>query len=270
MRRMQALACVLAFLWAGSLLAADTADMMTKALETKKSGQAIKEQRDAALGGLPKQRNTLAQQVAAAGGAASPQALQQKQAHVERLRAELKAAEAELAAMQVSDPTERQKKAAEAQAELDRVQAEMRIKGQPFEDQMQALRRQTDADRQAMFDLLQQHMRDLGPPYNLKAGRVSGDYTDGFYAVHWEDAAGKNQVWTHIRLEPDTEAKFAQDKLDGKYPVTSNSNQSVWFKAGHFLIVVHVNNKEWHGRESVDGLAKAMFDLAGLAALKPR
>jgi hypothetical protein len=217
----------------------NTGALMTRELALTKAVDEVKDRRKAALGDLPQQQS-------AAGSELS------------KARADTTLSDADKAA-----------KVAQLETQLNKIRDQVRALSKPFDDEMKALTAKAGPDKE-VFDLIARHLRELGPPYSVKPGTVSGVRSDGFYACHFEDAQGENQVWTHIRLEQTPELKNSDGLLDGKYPISSLGTVSIWFKVGYFKIVVHANNKEWQSKETVQALAKAMFDLEGLASLKPQ
>jgi hypothetical protein len=237
--RLGVLVVLLAAVGLAQAQTADTAALMTQELALKKAVDAIKERRKDAVGALQSEQEKVSKELAAA-------------------RSDTSLPEAEKAA-----------RVADLERQHNRIRDEVRARSKPFDDEIKA---QIDkvGPSQALFDLIRKHVRELGPPYSVAPQEVTGIRADGFYACNWKDAQGKTQVWTHIRLENDTQGSNTAGMLDGKYPMSSLGKMSVWFKVGYFKIVVHVNNKDWHSPETVQSLAKAMFDLEGLAALKPQ
>ncbi len=178
---------------------------------------------------------------------------------LERLRAQLQIA-------MLSDPDERAGMTAAHKAEQADIRAKTNEVRKPFDEQIMAIKRDHPELRQAYADWLSGFVRTPteAPLAGLEPAPVSVNLDDAFAAVHWNDGS-ELKVWTHIRLTERPEAREDARLHDARHPVTSVNANSVWLYAGRFQVVLHINEKAWHGPDAALKIIDQFLDLNAMA-----
>ncbi len=92
----------------------------------------------------------------------------------------------------------------------------------------------------------------------------NANYADGFVSCQWYK--GNTRIaWAHIRLRPKDKNISRRNTIADKYPITTSSDNSVWFWVENMYICFVVDDKQYKSKEKVIELASLLFDLKKLA-----
>lgn len=140
----------------------------------------------------------------------------------------------------------------------------------PFRDRMHAISSGSTADSERFS-------RELKPYFLPPSDAFSGVVPDNvrftthmaFGSVEWFDDAGEKVAWAHIRLRRDSEVTTLDrnDLLDGRYPVRTLSNDSIWLWAGNFLVTFVAVDPALEHKDALRAAVGDFVDLQGLAEI---
>ena len=98
-------------------------------------------------------------------------------------------------------------------------------------------------------------------------GFVNASFQDAFATYTWRDAKGKQIAWAQIRIRDKAPDAKTTKLIAGKYPITSQSKNSIWVWAGPVSVAFVMNQTEWQKPDVLQDAVRAFVDLDGLVRL---
>lgn len=148
----------------------------------------------------------------------------------------------------------------------DRIQATQ----SPFQVRIRDTQMPVHAENDALAEMIRTHFKTPDSAYpNSSVGQINATVHMAFAASHWDDRHDKQIAWAHIRIRSldEIEDYHRENLLDGKYPIQSLSDGSIWVWAGHFLITFVADHDSLKGKENIQQAIHQFIDLDGLAAI---
>ncbi len=202
----------------------------------------------------------------------SEQKLEQLDEQIARAEQNLERLRRQRTAGTENDPAVRAQRKKQAQAEVDRITAEMRTASEPFEDRKRQIKEAVAAQRDALTAAYQPMF--LGGEIEgvtIEAYGVSSDPGSAMVYVNWRDTDGNKVAWSHVRLRPLSEISEHQKKtlLNNRYPISSRTNNTMWLWAGNAKIAFIVEDERWKNSAWIADNIERFIDLKALSEIKP-
>lgn len=166
---------------------------------------------------------------------------------------------------------EREALRAEIQQERDALAAKIDEIEKPYQAEKAAIVASVDSDSEALTEA-------MTPFFDSPRGEFENAETDttmftmhmAFGGTSWDNAQGEQLAWAHVRIRSDDEisAHTNDRKLDGKYPIHSTSERSVWLWSGNFLVTFVASDESLYGEERMLEAVGQFVDLEGLAQVE--
>lgn len=192
-------------------------------------------------------------------------------ATMERLGEELTKLQIERQVRSSRNPMQRVQLRNKAQAEVDRLQAQIDQKSNPFARQLRSLNQEARAFNPALKFAFDSYFKANGGA-NGSATRkhFNANAADAFMSVQWDDATGNQVAWAHVRLRPTEEIPQHARKnlLDGKYPIQTAGDNSLWVWAGNVLITFVPTAEQLKREATLKQAVHDFIDMPGLASVK--
>ncbi len=156
------------------------------------------------------------------------------------------------------------------QARIDKLTAKIQTIQAPFKARITEIEVSTEDGNDALAAVIRPHIK---PPESTYPGSTIQHFNAtvhmAFGASHWQDSDGKQIAWAHIRIRSldEIEDYHREKLLDGKYPIQSLSDGSIWVWAGHFLITFVVDDDTLKGEDNIQKVIHQFVDLEGLASI---
>jgi len=194
--------------------------------------------------------------------------IQQYTEEIEQLKEKIAQLRGKIEDVGKADPNARKAEEARLSGQLGELRAAERRLAKPFDEQIAQAKRVAPEKAAAYKKAMEKYCLIPGKGYEeVVKTSVSASFGGTIISCHWNDAKGRQVVWSHIRLRDKHATSSGGGKLDGTYSVTSHSDSSIWVWAGHFHICFVVNKKEWQGKENVGEAVKAFIDMKGLTEI---
>lgn len=159
---------------------------------------------------------------------------------------------------------------AQVQPQIDQLAAKIRAIEAPYQAKMQAIQAAADQGNDALTELIRPCLKTPNTVYpGSSVQHVNATVHMAFGSGNWNDRHDKQVAWAHIRIRSldEIEDYHREKLLDGKYPIQSLSDGSIWVWAGHFLITFVADDKAITGEDNIQKAIHQFIDLESLAAI---
>jgi hypothetical protein len=176
-----------------------------------------------------------------------------------------------LEASKLQTDAERDAHRQELQPIIEKLAADIQSIELPFQTSMREITGPADAGNEALAGVIRPYIKTPESTYpGSTIEHFNATVHMAFGSSHWNDSDGKQIAWAHIRIRSldEIEDYHREKLLDGKYPIQSLSDGSIWVWAGNFLITFVADDDELKGQENIQEMVKQFVDLQGLAAIK--
>jgi hypothetical protein len=176
-----------------------------------------------------------------------------------------------LQASQLTTDAQRAAHRQKLQPRIDELAAQIRSIQAPYEERIQEIQHPADAGNDALTAVIRPHIKTPESAYpGSTAEHLNATVHMAFASCNWNDRDGNQIAWAHIRIRPldEIEDYHRENLLDGKYPIQSLSDGSIWVWAGHFLVTFVVDDDGLKGKENIQEAIQQFIDLQGLAAIQ--
>ncbi len=176
-----------------------------------------------------------------------------------------------LEASQLKTDTERDAHRQKLQPKIDQLATKIQSIQGPYKERIGEIQAPADAGNDALAAVIRPYFKAPESTYpGSTIEHFNATVHMAFGASNWHDSAGNQVAWAHIRIRSLDEVQdFHREKLlDGKYPIQSLSDGSIWVWAGHFLITFVVDDDALKGEEHIQEVIHQFVDLQGLAAIE--
>ncbi len=156
------------------------------------------------------------------------------------------------------------------QPRIDELTNKIQAIQAPYRVRIQDTQQPVRAENGALAEMIRTHFKTPNAAYpDSSVGQVNATVYMAFAASHWSDRNDKQIAWAHIRIRSldEIEDYHRENLLDGKYPIQSLSDGSIWVWAGHFLITFVADDDSLKGKENIQQAIHQFIDLEGLAAI---
>ena len=175
-----------------------------------------------------------------------------------------------LRAGKLQTPQERERFRAQVEPKVEELAARIREIESPYQAKMKAIQAAADEDNQALTELIRPYLKAPESTYpGSKVQHVNATVHMAFGSGNWNDRSDRQVAWAHIRIRSQDEIQDYHRKnlLDGKYPIQSLSDGSIWVWAGNFLITFVADDETITGEENIQDAIHQFIDLESLAAI---
>ncbi len=291
MRKVLSLLAVV-LLSVSSTLASDDGNLVARSIQTYEQIEAIREQMRDATADLEAEKRAYELAIREANsGAKTEQQLKELRTELERhqqilIKAEKNntpAASTDYSRKRVRDlslmieagslQTDVQRKAFKIkyQPKIDRLNKQIKRISTPYNKRISELQDAAQAESDALVGLLRPYLKTPGANYTgSRVDAVNADMSNAFGSSNWNDSDDHRIAWAHIRIRSQDEIEdyHRQNLLDGKYPIQSLSDGSIWVWAGNFLITFVADDEALKGKDNIQQAIHDFIDLEGLASIQ--
>lgn len=163
----------------------------------------------------------------------------------------------------ITSESERSEFRSTMQSEFTRVSDEIEQIEKPFKAKIAKVTKSVSKDDAELTNELSQFFIE-SKGTSLK--HANATMHTAFAGFEWYNASGERIAWAHIRFRSQDEIEDAdrQEMLNGKFPVRTANDNSLWVWAGNFLITFVPVDENLKDEET---LKDAIFDFVKLGAL---
>ncbi len=157
------------------------------------------------------------------------------------------------------------------QPKIDRLNKQIKRISTPYHTRISELQDAANADSDALVDMLRPYFKTPDANYTgSSVDAVCADMSNAFGSGNWNDSDDERIAWAHIRIRSQDEIEdyHRQNLLDGKYPIQSLSDGSIWVWAGNFLITFVADDDAIKGKDNIQQAIHDFIDLEGLASIQ--
>jgi len=159
---------------------------------------------------------------------------------------------------------------AKVQPKIDGLAGKIQVIEAPFQAKIQELQSSADVDNDALNKLIRPHFNAPKSAYpSSKVQHLNATVHMAFASANWNNSENTQIAWAHVRIRSldEIEDYHREQLLDGKYPIQSLSDGSIWVWAGHFLITFVADDEAITGEENIQKAIHQFIDLESLAAI---
>ena len=156
------------------------------------------------------------------------------------------------------------------QPRINELAARIQSLEAPFQDRIREAQEPTQAQNEALAEIIRPHIKAPQDGYPGSAvSHINATVHMAFGSSNWNDRDDNQIAWAHIRIRSlnEIEDYHRENLLDGKYPIQSLSDGSIWVWAGHFLITFVVDDEALKGKENIQKAIHQFIDLKSLASI---
>lgn len=175
-----------------------------------------------------------------------------------------------LRAGKLQTPQQRDRFLAQVQPKVDELAARIREIEAPYQVKIKAIQSAADEANQALTELIRPYLKTPESTYpGSTVQHVNATVHMAFGSGNWNDRSDRQLAWAHIRIRSQDEIQDYHRKnlLDGKYPIQSLSDGSIWVWAGNFLITFVADDEAITGEANIQEAIHQFIDLESLAAI---
>ncbi len=176
-----------------------------------------------------------------------------------------------LEASQITTDVKREVHRKKLRARVDQLDKKIQSIQEPYRGRIQAIEGPADAGNDELAAVIQPHIKTPEAAYpGSTVEHLNATVHMAFGSSNWHDSNRKQIAWAHIRIRSldEVEDYHREKLLDGKYPIQSLSDGSIWVWAGHFLITFVVDDDKLKGEENIQKMIHEFVDLEGLAGIE--